>query len=254
MDSSNLEATPRQLKIGVITLFPELFREFMDTSFVGRARRAGLLDLELIQLRDFGLGRHRSVDDTPYGGGSGMVMRVDCIVAALEETEARWGRRARRVLLTPQGQKLQAKLAEELSQTEDLLLLCGRYEGFDERVRAYVDLEISLGDFVLTGGEIPAMALIEAAIRFVPGVLGNEDSASEESFSPELDGGLEYPQYTRPQSFRGLEVPEILSTGHHENVAQWRRAESLKRTAQRRPDLLGTLARRSGDDSPGDES
>lgn len=188
-------------------------------------------------LRPHGLGKHQSVDDTPYGGGSGMVMRVDCLMSAIEEAEQRLGGRAHRILLTPQGTPHSAAGARSLATKERIILVCGRYEGFDERVRAFMDQEISLGDFVLTGGEVPAMAVIESTIRFRPGVLGNEDSVREESFSPELDGGLEYPQYTRPAEFRGQGVPEILKSGDHQKIAAWRRAESERRTAERRPDL-----------------
>lgn len=226
-----------RVRVGVVTLFPELFGTFSETSFVGRARSAGLLELEFENLREHGLGKHRSIDDTPYGGGSGMVMRVDCIVQAIENLEQRFGERAHRVLLTPQGQVLKTAVAKELSTRSSLIFICGRYEGFDERVRSFVDLELSLGDFVLTGGEIAAMAAIEALIRFVPGVLGNPASTGEESFSEALGGGLEYPQYTRPAEFRGLLVPDVLKNGDHAKVDAWRRAESHSRTMARRPEL-----------------
>ncbi len=226
-----------RVKVGIVTLFPELFGAFSETSFVGRARSSGLLELELENLREHGLGKHRSVDDTPYGGGSGMVMRVDCVVQAIESLEARWGERAHRILLTPQGQVLKTGIAKKLSTHSSLIFICGRYEGFDERVRSFVDLELSLGDFVLTGGEIAAMAAIEALIRFVPGVLGNPESTGEESFSEALDGGLEYPQYTRPAEFRGLFVPDVLKNGDHAKVDAWRKSESRARTMARRPEL-----------------
>lgn len=226
------------VRIAIVTLFPELFQAFRETSFVGRGGRAGLVELICVDLREFGLGKHRSVDDTPYGGGSGMVMRVDCVIQAIEAAEERLGGRSHRVLMTPQGQRLTAHVAREFSSHPRWVLVCGRYEGFDERTRHFVDQEISLGDFVLTGGEIAAMALVEAAIRFVPGVLGNEHSVAEESFSPELSGGLEYPQYTRPVEFRGLGVPEVLKSGDHKKIEAYRRAESATRTAERRPDLL----------------
>lgn len=226
------------LHVAVITLFPELFEQFQRISFVGRARSGQLLDLKLVQLRDFGLGKHRSVDDTPYGGGAGMVMRVDCVVAAIEAAEDALGGRAHRILMTPQGTPHTARVAKQLARHERLLLICGRYEGFDERVRHYVDQEISLGDFVLTGGEIPAMAVIESTIRFVPGVLGCEESVHEESFSEALAGGLEYPQYTRPGEFRGESVPALLKSGDHKKVAEFRREASRARTQERRPDLM----------------
>jgi len=226
------------MRVAVVTLFPELFAQFAEVSFVGRAISAGLLSLELIQLRDFGLGKHKSVDDTPYGGGSGMVMRADCVMNAIESAEEKLGGRAHRVLMTPQGASLSAGIAQSLAHHERVVLVCGRYEGFDERVRHFIDAEISLGDFVLTGGEIPAMAVIESAIRFRPGVLGNSDSVKEESFSPELEGGLEYPHFTRPAEFRGLDVPAILKSGDHAKVDAWRREQSQARTLARRPDLL----------------
>ncbi len=225
------------LRISVVTLFPELFERFAETSFVGRAQQAGILELSMEPLRPHGLGKHQSVDDTPYGGGSGMVMRVDCLMNAIEDAEVRLGGRSHRVLMTPQGTPHTAAGARGLAERDRIVLVCGRYEGFDERVRHFMDEEISLGDFVLTGGEIPAMAVIESAIRFRPGVLGNEDSVREESFSEALDGGLEYPQYTRPAEFRGLGVPEILKSGDHQKIAEYRRAESAKRTKLRRPDL-----------------
>lgn len=237
--SLSRESQGGPLGIAVVTLFPELFSGFMDASFVGRARRSGLLDLHLVQLRDFGLGKHRAVDDTPYGGGSGMVMRVDCVMDAVTRAEELLGGRSQRILMTPQGSPLTAGLARQKARHERLTLVCGRYEGFDERVRSFMDEEISLGDFVLTGGEVPAMAVIEAAIRFRPGVLGNEDSIREESFSEELDGGLEYPQYTRPAEYQGLGVPEVLKSGDHAKVAAWRREQSILRTRTRRPDLSG---------------
>jgi tRNA (guanine37-N1)-methyltransferase len=230
-------AAPR-VAVVVVSLFPELFQEFVETSFVGRGIRAGLVQLDFVQLRDFGHGKHRSVDDTPYGGGSGMVMRVDSVVAAIEAAEARLGGRAHRVLMTPTGRRLSAEVAREFSTRPRWVLVCGRYEGFDERVRHFIDDEISLGDFVLTGGEIPAMALVEAAIRFIPGVLGNEHSAEVESFSEALAGGLEYPHYTRPVEYRGLGVPDVLKGGDHKKIDAYRRAESERRTREQRPDLL----------------
>ncbi len=233
------------MQIGVVTLFPELFATFAETSFVGRARASGSLQLEIEWLREHGLGRHRSVDDSPYGGGSGMVLRVDCLVSAVEALEAKLGGRARRVLLTPQGATFKQAHAQRLSEEPRTVLICGRYEGFDERVRSHVDEELSLGDFVLTGGEIPAMAVIEACVRLVPGVLGNAESIREESFSGDSGGLLEYPQYTRPLEHRGLEVPPVLRGGDHAKIAAWRRAVSEQRTLERRPDLLADSAARA---------
>jgi tRNA (guanine37-N1)-methyltransferase len=238
------------MRIAVVTLFPELFAPFLATSFVGRAIGDSKLAVHLEPLRTHGLGKHLSVDDTPYGGGSGMVMRVDCVVAAIEAaTAALGGAVPERVLLTPQGRRFEQSLAREWSGMESLVLICGRYEGFDERIRQHVEREVSLGDFVLTGGEVAAMAVIESVVRLLPGVLGNQDSPREESFSAEWDGLLEYPQYTRPASFRGLEVPEVLKSGDHAKIAAWRRDQALLRTRQRRPDLLaerGTPAPRRG--------
>jgi tRNA (guanine37-N1)-methyltransferase len=228
------------LGVGVVTLFPELFTTFLRTSFVKRAISENRLAVHLEYLREHGFGRHRSVDDTPYGGGAGMVMRVDCIMSAIQalEARARFVPKAHRILLCPQGRPFDQAAARRLATLPNLLLICGRYEGFDERVRNYVDEEVSMGDFVLTGGEIPAMALIEACIRMIPGVLGNEHSASDESFSTELDGGLEYPQYTRPVSYKELEVPEVLRCGDHKRIHAWRREQSLRRTRERRPELV----------------
>jgi tRNA (guanine37-N1)-methyltransferase len=227
------------MHIAIVTLFPELFTTFLETSFVGRALSDGQLTVHLEALRGHGLGKHLAVDDTPYGGGSGMVIRVDCLVAAIEAATAALGSsKPKRVLLTPQGRRFAQSIAREWSREQTLVLVCGRYEGFDERVRQFVDDEVSLGDFVLTGGEVGAMAVIEAVVRLLPNVLGNQDSPREESFSPEWDGILEYPQYTRPRSFRGLDVPELLKSGDHAKIAAWRREQALLRTRERRPDLL----------------
>src|SRR5687767_6072167 len=227
------------MRIAVVTLFPELFAPFLETSLVGRAITDEKLTVHLEPLRNHGLGKHLSIDDTPYGGGSGMVMRVDCMVEAIEAaTAALGGPPTTRVLLTPQGQRLAQPMVRNWSTHEAMVLVCGRYEGFDERVRSHVDQEVSLGDFVLTGGEIAAMAVIEGVIRLLPNVLGNQDSPREESFSPEWDGILEYPQYTRPASFRGVDVPELLKSGDHKKIAAWRREQALLRTRARRPDLL----------------
>ncbi len=235
------------MHVSVVTLFPELFENFAKVSFVGRAVTSGALTLAFEPLREHGLGKYQSVDDTPYGGGSGMVMRVDCVVAALESAEQKLGARTHRVLLTPQGRPFDQRAAQELAREAHVTLVCGRYEGFDERVRGFVDRELSLGDFVMTGGEVAAMAVIESCVRLLPGVLGNADSPREESFSPECSGGLEYPQYTRPASFRGQDVPEVLSGGNHARIAKWRKQQALERTRARRPDLL------AGDGAKDDE-
>jgi len=228
------------VRVDVVTLFPELFDTFSKTSFVGRAVTGGQLELRFKSPRDFGLGKHKSVDDTPYGGGSGMVMRVDVMVACMEaldaEAEAAGQPRGHRVLLTPQGTPFAQPSAARFATMPAIMLICGRYEGFDERIRHFVDRELSLGDFVMTGGEIAAMAVIEAAVRLIPGVLGNENSTREESHGEE--GLLEYPQYTRPADFRGQTVPEVLSSGNHANIDAWRKAQAVERTATRRPDLV----------------
>jgi len=259
------------MQVAIVTLFPELFAPFFATSLMGRAAESGVVRVHYEDLRPHGLGKHLSIDDTPYGGGSGMVMRVDCIVRCLEaldeaaaegdassappgaEATASSGAlpRAHRVLLTPQGQPFRQEKAIELAARPAVALVCGRYEGFDERVRAFVDEEISLGDFVMTGGEVAAMAVIDACVRLLPGVLGNAVSAEHESHSPALSGLLEYPQYTRPVEFRGHKVPDVLQQGNHAAIARWRRAEAELRTAQRRPDLWRKA--RGGEPSP-DES
>ncbi len=228
------------LRVAIVTLFPELFEVFLRTSFVGRAQRDGTLQVHLEQLREHGLGAHRAVDDTPYGGGPGMVMRVDCVVAAMEsaETKCQFQPKGHRILLTPQGFRFSQARALSWVESKDLLFVCGRYEGFDDRIRAFVDEEASLGDFILMGGEIPAMAAVEACARLVNGVLGNNESTCNESFSSSCSGMLEYPQFTRPLSFRGHEVPEVLRGGDHAKIQMWRDIESRARTRERRPDLI----------------
>jgi tRNA (guanine37-N1)-methyltransferase len=228
--------------VDVVTLFPELFTTFLETSLVGRAVGGGIVRVRTRSPRQFGIGKHLKVDDTPYGGGSGMVMRVDCLVACMEslDEDREAGTRSHRVLLTPQGRPLSQRLLRELGDRPAITLVCGRYEGFDERVRAFVDEEVSLGDFVLTGGEVAAMAVIEGVARLLPGVLGNEASTTEESHSPEGGGLLEYPQYTRPSEFRGMTVPEVLVGGNHAEIARFRREQAVERTRARRPDLLGS--------------
>lgn len=234
------------MHISVVTLFPELIEALAKTSIVGRACGQGLLQVRTEPLRAHGLGNYKSVDDTPYGGGSGMVMRVDCVVAAMEAAErALPPPRPTRILLTPHGTPLTQRLVEELCSLPALMLVCGRYEGFDDRVRSFVDRDVSLGDFVLAGGEIAAMAVIEACARLLPGVLGNSDSSRVESFSADNDGLLEFPQYTRPLEFRGLTVPEVLRGGNHAEVAAWRRAQALERTRHLRPDLLSPARSRA---------
>jgi len=223
------------MRFEVVTLFPELF-DVLNHGLLGKAREAGRIDVHTVTPRRFTSDRHRTVDDAPYGGGSGMVLMPGPIADALDHLdEARQGRVSHRVLLTPQGERFTQAHARRFSELDSLTLVCGRYEGFDERIRSLVDQEISLGDFVLLGGEVAAIAILEATARLLPGVLGNEASAADESHA---DGLLEYPQYTRPEVFRGQLVPEILRSGNHGAIARWRRKESLRRTLRRRPDLL----------------
>jgi tRNA (guanine37-N1)-methyltransferase len=227
-------------RVAIVTLFPELFESFLRTSFIGRARRDGLLHVHLEHLREHGLGVHRAVDDTPYGGGPGMVMRVDCVVASMESAEqaCEFQPKGHRILLTPHGSRFTQEKSIRWVELNNLVFVCGRYEGFDERIRAFVDEESSLGDFILMGGEIPAMAAVEACTRLLDGVLGNSTSVRDESFSAARSGMLEYPQYTRPLTFRGHEVPEVLRSGDHAKIQAWRDDESRARTRARRPDLL----------------
>jgi len=219
------------LHVDVVTLFPELFDAPMRTSVIGRAVESGILSVTVHDLREHGLGRHRSVDDYPYGGGAGMVMRPEPLFAAIEPLRDAGGTV---ILLDPAGERLSDRLARELAGAGRLVLVCGRYEGIDERARGLADREVSIGDYVLTGGELPALVLIDAVGRLVPGVIEAESHASD-SFA---DGLLEGPQYTRPETFRDEAVPAVLLSGHHGEVARWRRAESLRRTFERRPDLL----------------
>jgi tRNA (guanine37-N1)-methyltransferase len=227
------------VRFDVVTLFPDMFAGFLATSFVARAIDGGQMATRFRSPRDFGFGKHRSVDDTPYGGGSGMVMRVDVLVPAMEslDADAPDGTKAHRVLLTPQGRVLDQRKVLELTARDAVMLVCGRYEGFDERVRAHVNEEVSIGDFVMTGGEVGAMVVIDACARLLPGVLGNEASTIDESHSPDTGGLLEYPHYTRPPEFRGERVPEILQGGNHAHIAKWRREQAIARTRERRPEL-----------------
>lgn len=224
------------MRIDILTLFPEMFAGPFDASIIKRARDSGLVQIEFHNLREWGLGRHRVVDDYPYGGGAGMVMRPEPLFEAVEAIKAGSGDSPRVVLLTPQGRLFSQAVADELAQEERLVLVCGHYEGIDERVREHaVTDQISIGDYVLTGGELPAMVVVDAVVRRLPGVLGSEDSASEDSHAKGL---LEYPHYTRPPEYRGWAVPEILLSGNHGQIARWRREQSLLRTARQRPDLL----------------
>lgn len=219
------------MRIDVVTLFPELVEVPLRTSIIGRAAEAGLIEFGVHDLRVHGLGRHRSVDDYPYGGGAGMVMRPEPLFAAIEPLREAG---AHVILLDPAGERLTDALARDLATQPHLALICGRYEGIDERVRSLVDREVSIGDYVLTGGELPALVLVDAVARLVPGVI---QAASHEGDSF-ASGLLEYPQYTRPEEFRGMRVPDVLLSGHHGEVDRWRRREALRRTHERRPDLL----------------
>ncbi len=226
------------LRVDVITIFPGLFAPFLSTTMVGNARRQGVLEVVLHDLRDWTQDRHRSVDDTPYGGGPGMVMKPEPLVAAIEAVAGAKGtdRSGKVILLSPQGGSFGQRQAQVLAALPQLTLVCGRYEGVDQRVvDLAVDEELSIGDYVLSGGELPAMVVIEAAARLLPGALGNPESAESESFQRGL---LEGPQYTRPVCFRGLAVPEVLLSGDHAEVARWRAEQAHERTRRRRPDLL----------------
>lgn len=219
------------MKFDVLTLFPTMFQS-LDESIIGKAKERGLIEINLVNIRDFSKDKHKKVDDTPYGGGAGMVMKPDVVYDAYLSVKEK---NAKVIYLTPQGKVLKQDKVKELAKNEHLILLCGHYEGIDQRVLdEIVDEEISIGDYVLTGGEIPAMVLIDSVSRYVEGVL-NDESIKEESFSDNL---LEYPQYTRPEEFRGKKVPEVLISGHHENIERWRKEQSLQITKIKRPDLL----------------
>lgn len=219
------------MKFDVLTLFPEMF-ETMKQSIFGKAMEKGIITMNTVNIRDFSKDKHKKVDDTPYGGGAGMVMMPDVVYSAYQSIATK---DAKVIYMSPQGKTLSQKKVEELAKQDHLIILCGHYEGIDQRVLdKIVDEEISIGDYVLTGGEIPAMVLMDSVSRYVEGVL-KQDSIKEESFT---NGLLEYPQYTRPETFEGQKVPEILLTGHHENIEKWRKEQSLKITKQKRPDLL----------------
>ena len=224
------------IRFDVLTIFPGMFAGPLDQSILGRAQAAGLVSVHLHDLRDWTYDRHRTVDDAPFGGGPGMVMKPEPLFEAIEAVQPLAETRATVVFMSPQGRRLDRALVDELAQHPRLLLVCGRYEGVDERVLEHaVDMEVSIGDFVVSGGELPAMLVIDAVSRRVPGVLGSEGSLEEESFD---EGLLEYPQYTRPAEYRGWAVPEVLLSGHHSEIAKWRRRFRLLRTRVRRPDLL----------------
>jgi len=230
------DATER-LRIDVLTLFPEVFGPVLESSILGIAAHKGLVGYHVHDIREHSPDKHHKVDDRPYGGGPGMVMRCEPVFNAWEAVRAMDPRAGRLLLLTPQGERLTQAMARELAGAGRIALLCGHYEGFDERIRTGLPVEeVSVGDYVLSGGEVPAMVVIDAVVRLVPGVLGHEGSTSEESFSAGL---LEYPQYTRPPQYRGMAVPDVLLSGNHAEIEQWRRQQSLDRTRRRRADLLG---------------
>ncbi|WP_240417630.1 tRNA (guanosine(37)-N1)-methyltransferase TrmD [Paenibacillus periandrae] len=230
------------MKIDVLTLFPPMFEGVFSASILGKARDKGIVDLNTVNFRDFANNKHNTVDDYPYGGGGGMVLKAEPIFSAVEslwdpaQTEAP---KPRIILMCPQGEPYSQRKAEELAQEQHLIFICGHYEGYDERIREYlVTDELSIGDYVLTGGELPAMAVIDSVVRLLPGVLGNENSAVTDSFSTGL---LEYPHYTRPVQFRDWLVPDILISGHHANIEQWRREQAILRTWMKRPELLDSF-------------
>ncbi|MBQ7754211.1 MAG: tRNA (guanosine(37)-N1)-methyltransferase TrmD [Clostridia bacterium] len=226
------------MRIDVLTLFPDMFRGPFSESMLKRAQENGLLEIALHDIRAWADNKHNKADDYPFGGGAGLVMMAQPIFDAVAAVDP--DHEARRILLTPRGRLLTTERARTLAKHPRLLLLCGHYEGVDERVMALMDEEISIGDYILTGGELPAMVLVDAVSRFVPGVLGSGESAEEESFSRSL---LEYPQYTRPAEFRGMAVPEVLLSGHAANIAAWRQAQALEKTRENRPELLGTYGK-----------
>ena len=229
------------MRISILTLFPEMFSIF-DHSIIGRARVKDLVNLEYYNIRDYSLNKHKEVDDYPYGGGAGMVMTpqpiIDSIKAAKEKNSGKV------IFLGPRGKTFNQEMAQELSKEENLIFLCGHYEGIDERAYKHIDMEVSLGDFVLTGGEMAAIPIIDSVLRLIPGVLGKEESCMDESYS---DGLLEYPQYTRPEVYEDERVPEVLLSGHHENIRKWRRKQSLLITKERRKDLYKNLQLTKGD-------
>ncbi|MCY9518339.1 tRNA (guanosine(37)-N1)-methyltransferase TrmD [Paenibacillus apiarius] len=248
------------MRIDVLTLFPEMCEGVFNASILGKAREKGLVTLNTVNFRDYSTNKHSTVDDYPYGGGGGMVLKPDPIFAAVEdvsakagtegvvrsgqnvgstESESSEGKPPRVILMCPQGERFSQTKAEELAEESHLIFICGHYEGYDERIREHlVTDELSIGDYVLTGGELPAMVVVDSVVRLLPGVLGNESSAVTDSFSTGL---LEYPHYTRPAEFRGWKVPDVLISGHHANIEVWRREQALKRTLERRPDLLDSI-------------
>ncbi len=229
-----------KLEFEILTLFPRMCSGYLAESILGKAQESGLLAVKVVDVRDHAAGKHKVTDDSPYGGGAGMVMKPEPLTEAIEAARGRLPG-ASVILMSPRGVRLDQQVAREVAEGGRAILVCGRYEGIDERVRAVVDTELSLGDFVLTGGELAALAVVDAAARFIPGVLGNASSAGQESFSGE-GGLLEHPHYTRPPAYRGMQVPEVLLSGDHRRIERWRRREALRATRERRPDLFARLA------------
>lgn len=233
------------MKFHVLTLFPEMIRQGFGTSVTGRAMKKGLIELNAVDIREYSKDKHKHVDDYPYGGGAGMVMQPEPIELAYEDIAKNMQKKPRVIYVTPQGSVFRQSLAEEFAKEDELVFLCGHYEGVDERILEEIVTDyVSIGDYVLTGGELPALVMMDAISRLVPGVLNNEDSAEFESFHDNL---LEHPHYTRPVEYHGKRVPDVLLSGHHENIDRWRREQSLKRTLERRPDLLETAVLTSKD-------
>ena len=220
------------MRITVLTLFPDMFPAILNDSIIKRAKENNLVTFEIINFRDFSSNKHKMVDDTPYGGGAGMVLAVEPIYKALISIEGYES--ALKVLLTPQGKTYHQSVAKELISEEHIILICGHYEGFDDRVREFIDIEVSIGDYVLTGGEIAALTIIDSVVRLIPGALGSKESYENDSF---YEDTLDYPQYTKPREFRGLKVPDVLLSGNHQEIAKWREEMKVKRTLERRPDL-----------------
>lgn len=215
------------MKIQIISLFPEMFPSVLETSMLWKAKDKGIVDYNYINLRDFGLGKRKTVDDTPYGGGDGMLLKPEPLVAAIEVAKSKVkSQKSKVILMTPRGRRFDQAKARELAKLDDIILVCARYEGYDERVAEYVDEQISIGDYVLTGGELPAMVVVDSVVRLIPGVLGGEKSAEIESFSDGIN--LEFPQYTRPEDFKGAKVPDVLLSGNHADIEKWRQDHQVK--------------------------
>jgi tRNA (guanine37-N1)-methyltransferase len=227
------------MRIDILTLFPEMFQSPLNASIVKRAQEGGVVEIVMTNIRDFAVGKYKKVDDKPYGGGPGMVMLAGPVMACLEHIQGLCPEKGRTILLTPQGRRFKQEMACELAKEKRVILIAGHYEGFDERIRVLTCAEqMSIGDYVLSGGELAALVIIDAVVRLLPGVLGDDDSSKDDSFAESAEGLLEYPQYTRPEEFRGLKVPEILLSGHHAEIEKWRRRQALERTRSWRPDLL----------------